>query len=244
MHKYNVHMLTHLPDVVRRFGPLITNSAYQVENTIGQIAKKVKTGAKVAEQVLRKSLISTSILVQLYNKYDQLSEDFKEIVARDYFPNIWSLPDKPKIADRNYALSQNELSLLVNVVENRDPLGNIERMDKIAFNNYAIHTESYNSSHNNDTNNQYVRTKAGGYYMVRNIIRIGGDVYLFCNEFVNLEKYQVTDSIYFDHIKYTESSNLSMSDLKLVRFCDIECLFAVLFLFPFFYIFDLFNCHL
>lgn len=30
LHKYNVHMLCHLPQVVREYGPLITNSAYQV----------------------------------------------------------------------------------------------------------------------------------------------------------------------------------------------------------------------
>lgn len=30
LHKYNVHMISHLPQVVRYFGPLITNSAYQV----------------------------------------------------------------------------------------------------------------------------------------------------------------------------------------------------------------------
>ena len=61
MFRYNVHALLHLPNVVRKFGPLIVNSAYQVENIMGQVAKKVSTSTKVPEQTLKKSVIEISI---------------------------------------------------------------------------------------------------------------------------------------------------------------------------------------
>ena len=34
MHKYNIHMLMHLPGVAKKFVLLITNSAYQVDNSM------------------------------------------------------------------------------------------------------------------------------------------------------------------------------------------------------------------
>src|SRR6218665_1944805 len=42
MHRYNVHMLLHLPKVVQRFGPLFLSSSFSVENEIGKILKHVQ----------------------------------------------------------------------------------------------------------------------------------------------------------------------------------------------------------
>lgn len=47
MYRYNVHVIHHLPEVVRMYGPLMVNSSYHIENTMGLIGKKVKSFNKV-----------------------------------------------------------------------------------------------------------------------------------------------------------------------------------------------------
>ena len=43
MYRYNVHVIHHLPEVVRLYGPLMVNSAFHVENSMGIIDRKVKS---------------------------------------------------------------------------------------------------------------------------------------------------------------------------------------------------------
>ncbi|KAH9423215.1 hypothetical protein DERP_003492 [Dermatophagoides pteronyssinus] len=43
-----VHVIHHLPEVVRLYGPLMVNSAFHVENSMGIMGKKVKSFHKMS----------------------------------------------------------------------------------------------------------------------------------------------------------------------------------------------------
>src|SRR5699024_12632902 len=84
----DLHMLMHLPGVAKKFVLLITNSAYQVENSMGKIVEVVKTGTKFLEQVLNKTLLSTSIIVKILTHCEKLTENFKRFVVDSFFPTL------------------------------------------------------------------------------------------------------------------------------------------------------------
>ncbi len=50
---YNVHGLVHLPDDVKKFGPLDTFSAFPFENFVGQLKRLVREPQGTLQQVVR-----------------------------------------------------------------------------------------------------------------------------------------------------------------------------------------------
>lgn len=241
MHKYNIHMLTHLVEVVRRFGPLITNSAYQVEDWIGKLAKLVKSPKWVSEQVLNKSLMSASIVTTVLSNFEHHTPDFQKHVA-GYFPILEENCPKPG-TKKKYPLTEPEASLLNSHFNCTVDLHSkdIYQIDKVIFGKHYISTNDYSTKRNEQTNNQYIKTFAGNYYLIDNIIMIDDQVYFSCFQYLDPQNYKVIDDVYFDHIK--TSKDLSI-DHKLVLLSEIESPFSALFFKNKHIIFDLFNRHI
>lgn len=70
----NMHSIAHCVANVQKFGPLIQQSSYQVEDIIGKAVKAVKTGTNVPQQVLNK-LFRFSSLSAMKMAYKDLSAD-------------------------------------------------------------------------------------------------------------------------------------------------------------------------
>ena len=67
---YNIHSLLHLPDDVRRLGPLDTFSAFNFENFLGIMKRRIRSGSHPLAQISRRlSEISSSTLSEkTFNK--------------------------------------------------------------------------------------------------------------------------------------------------------------------------------
>ncbi|KAJ6218629.1 hypothetical protein RDWZM_009786 [Blomia tropicalis] len=75
--KYNFHMVWHLPQVVRQYGPLITNSAFQLENWMGKIAKQIhESKIHIAEQAINKCSVISSTITNFYSNIDCFETEF------------------------------------------------------------------------------------------------------------------------------------------------------------------------
>lgn len=71
---YNVHTIDHLPFDVEQFGPLLHWSAFPTENSMGMLSRRVMTFTRVAEQVLNKIVVYSSIYYDnVYGKFSDLS---------------------------------------------------------------------------------------------------------------------------------------------------------------------------
>lgn len=61
---YNAHCLVHLPEFVRRLGPLDTFSAFPYENYLSHLKKRIKTGSYVLTQTVNSLQTMRNICVQ------------------------------------------------------------------------------------------------------------------------------------------------------------------------------------
>ena len=251
MFKSNIHILFHLPGIARRFGPLITNSAYIVENTMGELVRKVKTATKVSEQVLKKSLIASQLLLSISQNYAKHSDSFKKhIIEEKYFPALFSEETDPieqiRILKGDYTLTEIERDLLSSTFDLSLPPDEIvEKVSKIFIDNFYVSPNDFNNANCSHNNNQFIKDKAGNYFVVNNIVKINNIIYLFCFQYVNLQNYIVLNEFAFQHIHYTLYPPQNQQILLL---SDIDRPFSMLFLTHLdshkFILFDLFNSHL
>lgn len=250
-------MICHLPQVVRELGPLITNSAYQVrlfvmvymfhsfpfkvENLMGKIAAQVQTGVKVPEQVMNKTSMISSTVVNFFANIGIFDQAFTDYILQQYFPFLMEDQEKLTVAEKGYKLSSSEINLLATIdpiqLNTRTLIHNIK---KITFNRFIVSTNNYSIENNELNNNQYIKTRSGKYFQVYKIIRVKDNVYLLCYEYTNLQPYSVTQGMDFQHVKYTKD----MSPLQIIKSSDIECPFSLVTFQRTFILFDLFNRHI
>lgn len=88
LHRYVVHTLLHLPDTVRKYGPLHLISAFLVENEMGNLARKVVTATNVQQQVYRKSLVETAVRTIIHTDNRIFSDQFYQHAADHFQANF------------------------------------------------------------------------------------------------------------------------------------------------------------
>ena len=64
--KMNIHLLSHLPHYVKRFGPLWTHSAFAFEDSIGYLVKKSHGTHDIAHQVIMNNFTSFTAMASTY----------------------------------------------------------------------------------------------------------------------------------------------------------------------------------
>lgn len=246
MLKYNAHLLSHTPNNVRQFGPLITSSSYQVEHLMGELGKMVQTATKVNEQLMKKAITFQSIVVTFMTHFDQFTAPFKQVLLKFYPALLNSTNDsfnKFRESTQKHDLNEVEFSLLPIDLRQSMDTRTVQKVDIIYQRNFYICSNKYNYRNANamtTTDNQFIKTKSGKYCMVENIFKVGNDYFMFCLEHLNVRKYPVYENLYSAHLKL---SNVLSSKLLIVTLDEIECSFSRVFFNGTFYILDLFNKH-
>ena len=233
--------------MVCKFGPLINQSGYQVEDRMGKIANSVKAANKVSEQVFNKSMMAFSIISSISQNYSCHSDEFKKyMIEHGYFSEIFEPQDqdeKIKLIQKKYSLTNEGKKIIA-----FSPVQNVKLVGKVFIKNFYVSPNNYSNDKCEINNN---KTKFGNYYVINNIIKLGEDIYLFCYEYHNLQPYPINQQITFEHIKYTFFP--PSQELKIILPSEIESPFSLLFIedfkvpprfHPKFILFDLFNCHL
>ena len=205
---------------------------------MGEIAKKVKSGTRVAEQVIHKSTMSWSIMASFILNFNYHSIEFQNLI-KNYFSFL-----KPKIEQKltqfkSYLPSPTEQILLSE--KNLPSYENIKKIQKFKSEQFTICTNDYNNLKNKQTVNQFIKSKNGKYYIIDNIISINNIILLFCYQFINISNYCITDSIFFQHIK---SSQGFSKDLEILELSEIESNISSYFLENSFILIEIFNHHL
>lgn len=208
---------------------------------MGKLAEQIQTGTKVAEQVTNKSLMITSTVANYFSNIDNFDEEFNEFVMKTYFPFLLEDEPKPSVESKKYPLSPEEKSLLSIFdpieINSRTPVHNI---NKVRFNKFTLSTNDYSIRNNELTNNQFIKSKNGKYFMIYKIIRVRSESYLFVHEYLNPKHYAVREGLEFPHVKFT--SQLSTT-LQIMKLTEIDVPISVLFFNDVFFLLDLFNRH-
>ena len=190
MWRINVHFLTHLPDMVDCYGPLPVQTGYYTENTMGLIARRVKTGTIVSQQVMNKFITYQSVVSACSNNLDSLSSDFRECL---YFhlPKLSSSPPNFKSFEQPYHPSGQELSLLKPYVGHDDTFKSLQRFRcNGTLPGQLICTKSYNESKATSTNNHCIKTVNQKYFLISKIVQStkSSKVFFFGHQLLKCEK--------------------------------------------------------
>lgn len=209
---------------------------------MGKIAKQVHTNTKVAEQVLNKTCTITSSMVNFFVYYDQFPEEGREYIMEKYFDFLSPETQKVTLSSKKSTLSPSEVNLLSHFIGEELPLDTpVHQINKIRLSKFTVSTNEYSSFNNENTNNQYFKSKDGKYYIIYNIVQFRESVYLFCDEYIQLMPYPVSDSLTFSHIKHTKRLS---NNTQILLSNVIESPISVIFFNGNYVLFDLFNRHI
>ena len=226
MWKINLHFLEHLPLMVKLYGPLPIQTAYFTENTMGIIAKRVKTGTNVPQQVLKKIInYQTIVSFTTVNNTDCSIEFINQV--DDLMPKLGLILHE----DQSFSIVSK----------------NIKEPNRIRVSNQLICTKEYNDTRAVSTCNHCIRTTKGKFFIVKKIVQSDDTeiIYtLLCNEFLNCRKlsvYDDKDCTNFNYIyTYSKISN-NMCSINLNEFAELATYTEIM---NINYIFIIFNKHI
>src|SRR6218665_638517 len=183
MWRYNVHCLAHMVDMVERFGPLYQSSAFNSENAMGVLVRRVETGHNVQQQVYNKTLIHTSVIGIQYGSHplpEMVTQFFEVLSAKKPYFKVPRL----QLKEVNPILSEDENKIL-GVFFYQD----VRLYNRVKFHNLLITTSK--SSLGKSSANEYVVTK-NGYFRVIKICHLQqenshtispGEIVLLCRKY-------------------------------------------------------------
>ena len=239
MWKINVHFLAHFLDMVKNYGPLPVQTAYFTENTMGLIAKRVKTGTNVTQQVMKKFLTYQSIISSCRNNTSHMSEMFLKSLY-NYMPKLCPNNTPIKVFQEVYKPIGAENKLLGQ--------GTFQSQKRIRIKEKIVCTRNYNQTAAKSTNNHCIKTEIGKYYIVEKIIKNDrNETYLICNEFLNCQKLLLRtterklENLHFSYIKTFSKISTMTVKLKCSDFSELATYANVN---GVNYLFDIFNKHL
>ncbi|KAI2795351.1 hypothetical protein BLOT_016853 [Blomia tropicalis] len=239
--KMNVHFLSHFPKMVEEYGPLPVQAAYFTENTMGLIAKRVKTGTNITQQVMKKMVTYQSVLSYSTNS-PNCSVHFMQEVER-YLPMLSPIGRsiKPMAENCPNGLTECELNILP-----KDE--GYELIQRISFNNEVLCTKKYNQQKAISTINHCCKTVKGKFYIIEKIV-VGINTkktFLLCNELLNCVKLPLESGFtqshaHFSYIHtYSKTSQLTQN----IPITDVSELCTYTTINNANYLFSIFNKHI
>src|SRR5699024_7946739 len=121
----------------------------QVENSMGQLSKQVKTSTRVPEQALNKAAMYVSLITLIASNYDKHSEEFKDKLRNRYYPSLFRDQDAGHklTGTSDYALNELEKSLLQPILNAPAP-DTCTKIDKVSIGNFVISPSLFSNTHN------------------------------------------------------------------------------------------------
>lgn len=116
LNRYNVHSLSHLVSTVQMYGPLLTNSGFIVENTMGVLARKTHSWSSVALQVMNKCITRSSIMAKLHKEQSPTLLNSIQEVFPNFLPKSLTVdssgPPVVTLSDQGSHLSKKQVNVL------------------------------------------------------------------------------------------------------------------------------------
>ena len=223
--RINVHFLIHLSDVVLMYGPLFTNSAYMVENSIGLLVRKMQTGAHIPQQITNKTIISASIYATFLGHHTTLHPAIS-VLAKDLLASF-SLSKSPRMELTD---PQKDFdSAKMNPIEGNalkeyfiDFPQVIRSFGRLKFEDLVITTTQHDLGKQLKTANRFVYSKDHCYYRIVKILLINNSVYLLGQKYNSICKYYHFRYIFCTTPEFL-STKLSVITPKQVDKIVIQC---------------------
>lgn len=211
---------------------------------MGKDASLIHTDTKVPEQLLNKTCMASSTVVNFFANIEEFPKKYTNYVLKKYFPFLMEDQEKFTVSEKRYDLSPIELTLL-STVDNIEITKKtlVHKLDKIRLNKLIISTNAYSTLHNEKNNNQYIITESGKYLVVYKIVKVQKNVYLYCSEFTHLKPYTVNLSpgMEFGHTQFTKNLSLTM---QIIKKSEINRPFSLIKLNGMYFLHDLFSRHM
>ena len=224
MHRFNVHLLLHLPDTVRRFGPLFVSSSFSVENEMGKMVRNVQTGTNVSQQVMSKALLKSSILTLLTSDEESFSPLVRQLANKVF--DIKQHPDQCQFSlASNETLPQAERNLIP------EPF---QSFSKLKYKKLVLTTTFYSAGTQNSNN--FIKTHQNSFFRIIRIAKISQNKpILICSKFNNVK---ITD------FNYVWEAPLGGGTLEVVDIDDIDSNITIFLSDTKVYLFEIINDHI
>ena len=232
----NLHYLCHFPEMINNFGPLPVQSAYFTESTMGVIAKRVKTGTNIPQQVMLKMITFQSIISSCISKISSCSVPFLQSLYQ-YLPKICPIPKKTKTHLQPFKPNEQE-RLALNTTDEQ-----LISQDRIRFNNFLICTREYNKNKAKTTINHCILSNKDKFYIVEKIAKNTNESSLLCYEFLQVQQYPLKSpgSLKFPHIFTFKKLSTALQKVEVKAVKEL-CTYAIINECNF--IFKIFNKHI
>ena len=234
-HRYNVHCLMHLPEVVLQFGPLITNSAFCVENSMGIYVRKVETATAVPQQTIKKSVVTSSMIAMASTAESGLSTAVREFAA-EVIPKLNELSQRSQTILRrprpDDTLTERHKTALDQYVDHFDTA---KFYGRLIYNNFTITTFFPNHI---QTANYYLKAN-NCFFRIVKIIH-----FPLLDEVCLLGfKYDLVNSDDFNDFHYVYTASIRSSSIEIVRLHQIQALCSAYYDTEQLYFFEIANRH-
>lgn len=211
MHRFNVHALSHFPDMVSNFGPLYNMSSFALENSMGIFVHMIETGTNVSQQLMNKALIAASIFA-IFNStncelslvvqnfaalvHPKLGVSIKKGVILQRKQSRESLNEKDKQALRRYA----------------DQFDSAKFYSRLVSDKFTITTTAHNLG-GNQTSNCFLKSN-DHFYRIIKIIKFPSEFIILGLKYSPVSSYS-NNPYYITNVK--SSSTLEILSLESVH---------------------------
>src|SRR5699024_363881 len=156
-------------------GPLVTNSAFCVENFMGIYVRKIETGNAIQQQIMNKSIVAAS-LIAISSSQSHISSIVKDF-AGDIIPKLKNLSNEEGLVfqrpQSNIVLSEREKLVLR---QYSDHFKSAKFYSRLKYNNFVVSVYGANSCIK--TANYLIKAE-NNFYRITRIVHFQS-INLFC----------------------------------------------------------------
>ena len=191
MHRFGVHVLEHFPDMVELYGPLYVWSAYPVENMMGNLVRKVKTGTNIQQQVMKKHIGEFSALALMESPEVHLGNHITTFLTQLY--DLEEVDAYVNIEEKNRPYSRVEQCFLETKYD-QETIGSMKKYQRLVFSKELIFTTSERSSHTKTANDHFM-DKNGDFFRVSRILALASGEFVLLSFRCNFVSHTALDHV-------------------------------------------------
>lgn len=216
---FNMHQLIHLPEAVRRLGPLWGHSAFVFESGNGQLVKLVTGANAVPQQILERVVVSQQVECFLASTLvpDYVREQCRGMLG---YPKLKNVSENEGVIllghPRRHEITVQEKNILSEHVSACPDFAS--EYQRFAIKGQIFHSRSYRKPRKSDSS--VVQARDFKFFVILRVVCISSEVFLLCREIVTNES-----GVFPGHIQ--EAIISQVPGLHLLKPIDVKaaCLF-------------------
>lgn len=181
---FNLHQLMHLAEVARRLGPLWAHSAFVFESGNGRLVKQVTGASGVPLQIVERVVMAQQL--ECFLSSSLLSQHVvslcREMLGYAKLENFLYAGDVCLLGHPQQLETPQEVKAAF--AGEPCPVSCLE-YSRLAYKRQIFHSQSYKRATKSDSS--VIQTKDNDYFVIANIISVGGRAFLLCKKVLLME---------------------------------------------------------